>query len=199
MEISGILIAGIASTLFILINKWREQQNDENQGNYVEHQKQNEEMKEVVNVKTENAIGTRDLFLDVLTKIGCQYELGEGEDERIYFAYQGENFMVDTNNDSPYVVIWDTYWNSVELYDIEELSRIKKAINLSNFSTLTTTIYTINEDGKTMDVHCRSMFPFFSQIPDIEVFLKAQLNDFFKAHQYVGNEVLRLRMEEQNS
>ena len=140
MEISGILIAGIASTLFILINKWREQQNDENQENYVEHQKQNEEMKEVVNVKTENAIGTRDLFLDVLTKIGCQYELGEGEDERIYFAYQGENFMVDTNNDSPYVVIWDTYWNSFELYDIEELSRIKKAINLSNFSTLTINI-----------------------------------------------------------
>lgn len=185
----------MAASLFILFNKWRDQQN-ENKERYVEHQKQNEEMEEVVNVKTENVVGTRVLFLDVLTRIGCQYELGEKEDDRIYFAYQGENFMVDTHNDTPYVVIWDAYWESVELYDIEEMSRMKKAINYANFNTLASTIYTINEDGKTMDVHSRNMFAFYPQIPDIENFLRAQLNDFFKAHQYIGNEVLRLRTEE---
>ena len=195
MDFSGIIIAGMAASLFILFNKWRDQQN-ENKERYVEHQKQNEEMEEVVNVKTENVVGTRVLFLDVLTRIGCQYELGEKEDDRIYFAYQGENFMVDTHNDTPYVVIWDAYWESVELYDIEEMSRMKKAINYANFNTLASTIYTINEDGKTMDVHSRNMFAFYLQIPDIENFLRAQLNDFFKAHQYIGNEVLRLRTEE---
>ena len=107
--------------------------------------------------------------------------------------------MVDTYNDSPYVVIWDAYWESVELYDIEEMSRMKKAINMANFNTLASTIYTINEDGKTMDVHCRNMFAFYPQIPEIEKFLRAQLNDFFRAHQYVGNELLRLRTEEQNA
>ena len=41
------------------------------------------------------AVGARDLFLDTLTKIGCQYQLGEGEDNRIFFAYQGEHFFGD--------------------------------------------------------------------------------------------------------
>ena len=153
-------------------------------------------MEEVVNVKTESAIGTKDLFLEVLTKIGCQYELGEGEDDRIYFAYQGENFMVDTFNDSPYVVIWDAYWESVELYDIEEMSRMKKAINYANFNTLASTIYTINEDGKTMDVHSRNMFAFYPQIPDIENYLKVELNEFFCAHRYVNLEMDKLREQE---
>ena len=194
MDIWGILIAGMAASLIVLFNK-RKEQNNESTENNVEHQNQ-KEMEEVVNVKTENATSTKDLFLDVLTRIGCQYELGEGEDDRIYFAYQGENFMVDTYNNSPYVVIWDAYWNSVELYDIEEMSRMKRAINLANFNTLVSTVYTINEVGKTMDVHCRNMFAFFPQIPEIENFLRSQLNDFFRAHQYVGNEVQRLKTEE---
>lgn len=200
MEISGLIVAGIACVSFVLINKWKELgSEDEFDNSNVEHQKRNEVMIEETNVKTETVVSTRDLLLDTLTKIGCQYELGEGEDDRIYFAYQGENFMVDTSDNSPYIVIWDTYWHGVELYDIEEVSRMKKAINYANFNTLASTIYTINEDGKTMDVHCRSMVPFFNQIPEIDLYLKSQLNDFFRAHQYVGNELLRLRTEEQNA
>ncbi len=36
---------------------------------------------------------TRSLFLDTLTKIGCQYQLGEDDDTRIFFDYQGESFL----------------------------------------------------------------------------------------------------------
>lgn len=78
------------------------------------------------NEKTmELTIGTRDLFLDTLSKIGCQYELGETEEDcdKIYFAYQGENFTASANNEGWYVHIWDTYWGHVELCDIDELAR----------------------------------------------------------------------------
>ena len=71
-------------------------------------------------------IGARDLFLDTLTKIGCQYQLGEGEDNRIFFAYQGEHFFADTTNENSYVHLWDTHWGHVELYDIDEVSRLRE-------------------------------------------------------------------------
>ena len=43
---------------------------------------------------------TRGLFMEILTKMGCQYELAEEEgDNRIFFAYQGEHFFVDARDD----------------------------------------------------------------------------------------------------
>ncbi len=145
------------------------------------------------------AVGARDLFLDTLTKIGCQYQLGEGEDNRIFFAYQGEHFFADTTNETNYVHLWDTHWGHVELYDIDEVSRLRKAINTSNLKTSVTTIFTIDEDGKNMDVHSKSTIPFMSSMPDLDDYLRVELNDFFRAHQVVGNEMHKLRENEQNT
>lgn len=146
----------------------------------------------------ELTIGTRDLFLDTLSKIGCQYELGETEEDcdKIYFAYQGENFTASANNEGWYVHIWDTYWGHVELCDIDELTRLKKAINLSNLNCATMTVYTVDEAGSNVDVHCKSVIPFIPQIPEIDKYLRGELNDFFRAHQYVGNEMAKQREAE---
>ena len=142
-------------------------------------------------------MGTKDLFLTTLTKIGCQYELAEKEDDNsIYFAYQGENFVVDASNENNYIRIWDTHWGHVELYDVDELSRLKKAINNSNLNTGVTTVYTIDEVGHNVDVHCKSVVLFIEQIPDIENYLRVELNEFFRAHQYVGNEMVKQRESE---
>lgn len=74
---------------------------------------------ESLEVKDEEKVqGTRDLFLETLTKIGCQYEI-DPEDGNILFAYQGENFVVNANNEGWYVRVWDTFWGHVELYDVE--------------------------------------------------------------------------------
>lgn len=145
----------------------------------------------------EQETGTRDLFLETLTKIGCQYELGEGEDDRIYFAYQGEHFFVEARNDWRYVQIWDTHWGHVELYDIDEFSRLKKAINGSNLNNSVMTVYTIDEAGSNVDVHCKSIILFIPQIPEIENYLRLELNEFFRAHQYVSNEMSKLREQEE--
>ncbi len=147
----------------------------------------------------EKNIRTRDLFIEVLTKIGCQYQLGEGDDTRIFFTFQGENMFADASNDSLYVVVWDAYWEHVELYDIDEVSRMRKAINKSNLNSSVTTVYTIDKDGSNMDVHSRSMFAFVPQMPSIEDYLKAELSKFFRAHQLVGSEMQKLRTEEQKA
>ena len=151
------------------------------------------------NTLMEHTKGTRDLFLETLTKIGCQYQLGEGEDDHIYFAYQGEHFTAGTTNDSVYVQLWDTYWGHVELYDIDEVSRLRKAINKTNLNTAVTTVYTIDEDGKNMDVHSKTTIPFLSTMGDLDTYLKVELNEFFRAHQGVGVEMNKLREKEQQS
>ena len=140
--------------------------------------------------------GTRDLFLEALIKIGCQYTVDDEDDGRYYFAYQGENFAVDMSNDRMYVQLWDMFWASVELYDIDKLAQLKKVINESNLRYATTTIYTVNEAGSTVDVHCKSVIFFSPSIPDIETYLRTELGDYFHVHQFINTEMAK--MVEQN-
>lgn len=155
------------------------------------------------NVIMENKImeerkGTRDLFLETLTKIGCQYEIGEGEDGDINFGYQGEYFLVRATNKGRYIQIYDTHWAHVELYDIDEFARLKKAINESNMRNSVTTVYTIDEAGSTVDVHCKSVILFVPEIPDIAEYLRVELADYFRAHETVNVEMAKQRaMEEE--
>lgn len=142
---------------------------------------------------------TRELFLDTLERIGCQYDQGEGEDTRIFFSYQGEHFFADMKDESIYVHIWDTHWVHVELYDIDEVSRLRKVINSSNLNTGVVTVFTIDNDAKTMDVHTKSTIPFMSAMPNLEDYLRTELNEFFHAHHFVGSEMHRLREQEQHA
>ena len=152
----------------------------------------------MVSIQKKESMGSRDLFLETLTKLGCQYEFAEEEDDRrIFFVYQGEHFFVDARNDWNYIQIWDTHWEQVELYDIDEFSRIKKVINDSNLNNSITTFYTINEEGKTIDVHSKSIILFVSEIYDIGEYLKLEFSEFFRTHQYVMLEMARLRENEQ--
>lgn len=138
----------------------------------------------------------RALFLETLTKIGCQYEIDD-DDDRILFSYQGEHFVVDASDDRFYVTLWDMFWETAELYDIDELSRLKKAINGANLNYGVSTVYTINEEGSTVDVHCKSIIPFFSEISQLDNYLRTELNEFFHVHRYVENELVRMRSEEE--
>ena len=178
------------------------QTNEPNKHLYDETLAQMDEERKQENASTlmENNKGTRDLFLETLTKIGCQYEFAEEEgDNRIFFAYQGEHFFVNATNEGWYIHIYDTHWGHIELYDIEEFARLKKAINGSNLNNSVMTIYTIDEAGSSVDVHCKSTILFIPQIPRIEDYLRLELNEFFRAHQYVGNEMARLRESEKSN
>ena len=141
-------------------------------------------------------VGTRDLFLETLKKMGCQYEIDE-EDGRIFFAFQGEHFIAEATNEQWYVHLWDTHWEHVELYDVDEFSRLRKAVNHANINCATITVYTIDEDSKTVDVHCKSTFPLLPQMPEQENYLRAELTDFFRAHRLVSNEMARLKEQEE--
>lgn len=152
--------------------------------------------KNMDNNDVEEDKGTRDLFLETLTQIGCQYEIGEDETADITFGYQGEGFIVRSNNSCNYINIYDTYWLHVELYDIDEFARLKKAINESNLRDSVITSYTIDEAGGNVHVHTKSSILFIPEIPNIEGYLKYELYKFFKAHETVHIEMAKQREKE---
>ena len=194
-------VLGAIAMYFIVsfIYKWWKERRDANNKIDItkETVKQENEMENTEQIEKATIVGTRDLFLETLTKIGCQYEFAEEEDDdRIFFAYQGEHFFVNAKNDWRYIQIWDTHWGHVELYDVDDFTRLRKAINGSNLNNSVTTIYTIDEAGKNVDVHCKSIILFIAQIPDLENYLRLELDEFFRAHHYVGNEMAKLREQE---
>ena len=147
-------------------------------------------------------IGTRDLILETLTKIGCQYEIEEGEDIEegdIRFGYQGEYFVVRASNRTHYIQIYDTHWGHVELYDIDEFARLKKAINESNIKNSVTTVYTIDEAGSNVDVHCKSVILFVPEIPNIADYLRLEFGEYFRVHETINIEMAKQREAEVNS
>lgn len=145
--------------------------------------------------------GTRDLFLETLTKIGCQYEIEENEDVEegdIRIGYQGEYFVVRASNKNRFIQIYDTHWGHVELYDIDEFARLKKAINESNIRNSVTTVYTIDEAGNNVDVHCKSVILFMPEIPDIADYLRLELSEYFRVHETINMEMAKQREADAN-
>ena len=139
---------------------------------------------------------TRDFFLDTLSKIGCQYEIDEDNDT-IIFAYQGEYFQVYARDESPFVTLYDTHWAHIELCDIDEFARLQKAINQSNINNSVITVYTIDEAGGNVDVHCKSVVLFIPELPSIADYLRLELGEFFRVHNSIGAEMEKLRKAEQ--
>lgn len=136
---------------------------------------------------------TKDLFLETLTKIGCQYKIDEEKDNRVLFAYQGEEFMADIVNNSYYVHLWDCFWDYVALNDLDDVARLRKAINTTNFNTHVTTVFSVHEDVKNIFVHSKKSIPFMASIPQIEEYLRVELDEFFHVHRVLQTEMYRLR------
>ena len=156
------------------------------------------------NQQEPNMVGTdqmvmrnaRDFFLDILSKIGCQYEIDEDNDA-IIFAYQGEYFQVYARDESPFVTLYNTHWAHIELCDIDEFARLQKTINQSNINNSVITVYTIDEAGGNVDVHCKSVVLFIPELPSIADYLRLELGEFFRVHNSIGAEMEKLRKAEQ--
>lgn len=168
-----IIAVSIAGSVFQWINKKKEEKERE--------------------IKRKN---TWKLFIDTLEGIGCQYQLGEDDDKIIFFDYQGGSFfayIIDPENIFVYH-IWDTHWCQVELSNISEMSRLRKAINRSNFSTGVTTEYSIDDDTKTTIVYSKLLIWSISKPA-----LRDELNEFFRAHHIIEVEMHKLREQEQDA
>ena len=142
-------------------------------------------------------MGTRDFLIGLLTKMGCQYEIDEKE--RINFKWQGGHFTADAQNDCAFVLVWYLYWAEYELYDIDTLARVKRALNEANINYNINVVYSLNEAGSTFHVHSKKHFLLIPQIPDAEGYLECILGMFFDGRRYVETLIDRYKMEEEKT
>nr|WP_297136406.1 hypothetical protein [uncultured Prevotella sp.] len=141
-------------------------------------------------------ISTRDLCAEVLRKLNCDVQFDEENEYNMYFTYQGENFSVDTWENGLMITIWDTWWGTVDLDDLDDVSRVRKAINNINVRQNLTLMYSIDEKSQKFAVHTKRQCLLIPQIPQIENYMVAMLTGFFDVQRSFKEEYDRLRLEE---
>ena len=152
------------------------------------------EERDTSEIEGDGTMRTKDLLIGLLAKLGCQYEIDKNE--RINFKWQGGIFTADAANDCAFVVVWYLSWAEYELYDIDTISRVKRAINEANINYNIDTVYSVNEAGSTFDVHSKKHFLLINQIPNIEDYLEVILGQFFEVRRYVETQIDKLKVEE---
>jgi hypothetical protein len=141
-------------------------------------------------------LATKSLVMDVLKRIGC--EPHEEEDGVIHFIYQGENFIIQAREEMAFICIFDVTWYSLPVSgDIEDFARLQKVINASNRDETYIVFYTIAKEEDEIVVHTKRNDLFVPQIPDIENYLRALLNGFFRVQRLVFTELERLKVADE--
>ena len=151
------------------------------------------------NMEENQNLSTRDLCAEVLRKLNCDVQFDEENEYNMYFTYQGENFSVDTWENGLMITIWDTWWGTVDLDDLDDVSRVRKAINNINVRQNLTLMYSIDEKGQKFAVHTKRQCLLIPQIPQIENYMAAMLTGFFDVQRSFKEEYDRLRLEEANA
>lgn len=67
-------------------------------------------------------LSTRDLCAEVLRKLNCDVQFDDENEYNMHFSYQGENFSVETWEDGLMITIWDTWWGTVDLDNLDDVS-----------------------------------------------------------------------------
>lgn len=149
--------------------------------------------------ETDNAgknLHTRDLCFEVLKRLNCNLVENDRNDD-IVFKYQNEFFTINAVDDSMFVHIWDYGWEEVDMSDIDELSRYRRAVNEMNWHLLTVLCYTCDEKEtagkKLMHIHSCISIPLVAEMPNMDSFFAYILGHFFFAHRKFELELDRLR------
>lgn len=142
-------------------------------------------------------VPTRTLVMRILRSIGSE-PLAEENTGRIFFSYQGEQFFIACSNDSPFITIYDVWWYQISMdADIEEFACMQKAVNSINAYANCTALYSTNEEERVFGLHLKKNIPFIVQIPNIEVYLRSTLEDFFTAQRAIITEMERNKVKEE--
>ena len=150
--------------------------------------------KSVFNMGKKKTKGTRNLFVTTLAEWGCPYTYDEND--VICFRYQGEEFWASVSDDSSYVSLYDFDWYAVELSDLDEVSRMRQAINEVNWRGNVSVYYLIDNEENKMYVRSKSVFVFDAKLGDLSRHLSVEVNEFFRARHILGAELEQLRAKE---
>lgn len=139
---------------------------------------------------------TKALVLDTLKTLNCEVEADEDFDFRLNFSFQGQNFSIDTSEDCLFINIWSFGWGYVDLDDLDEMSRLRRAINDANIQSTISNFYSINTDDNKFVVHSKRNTIFVPELPRPADYLTSLLTDFFHVQRNMAAELEKLRNEE---
>ena len=155
----------------------------------------NEEINKVVEEAMEKPqFNTQKLMLSALKQIGCQPTINE--DDTVAVTYQGEHFHIDFGG--LYAQIWDLGWAGVSVND-PELPKIREAVNHTNFDFGPTVVMTNPDDKGTMYFHSRLGILLHPDIPEIDNYLRSNLDMFFRAKEAVRQNFQQIIVEQQKA
>lgn len=141
---------------------------------------------------------TRELCIALLNELNCEVVEDEDDNERLEFNFQGETFHLIASDDCLMVTVYNFSWGSVDLDDIDEVSRLRKVINSVNFRFGgLSVIYTIDTDHNKMVVHTKRQLLMTPEIPNIVNYVTAMLTGFFEVQRALTHELDRLRLEKE--
>lgn len=139
----------------------------------------------------------RELCKAILHNLNCKTEEEEEEgSDRLAFKFQGETFCIIVSDDCLLATIYDFSWGSVELDDIDEVSRVRKIINEINFQYGGHTLfYTMDTDNNRMVVHTKRQILLTPEIPNLDNYMTAMLSGFFEVQRAMAHELDKERMK----
>lgn len=137
---------------------------------------------------------TQQLMVSTLTQIGCQPKVND--DDTVLVTYQGEHFHIDFGG--RYANIWDLGWAGVNVND-PELPKIKEAVNHTNFNFGPTVVFTNPDDNGTVYFHSRMGILLHSEIPDVNDYVRSQLDMFFRTKDAVRQNFQQISIEQQRN
>lgn len=151
----------------------------------------------------EGELGTRDMLLDLIRKMGCRQsidflrddsEAGDWFEEKeddgncdFGFTWQNNYYYVNALNDRSYVYI-DLKCENYYWLNEEKKTRIKETINELNVNYAITTLYYTTDDSlDNISVYCRSSFLFVPLINDLDLYFISHLKFLAKRKQQIND------------
>lgn len=132
-----------------------------------------------------------------LKMMGYPFSIEDLHDDecRIHLAYQGADFLIDIDErDYIRMQLIDGTYAAVD--DIEEFSRLRRAINEANWKSSVTIVYTILEEEQELLLNYKFYALAIPQIPCFDKYLEYELDQFYDAQLKVWYELKKMKREE---
>lgn len=146
--------------------------------------------------------GSLDMIVDVLRRQGCEMEELDGDEETedgrkaIQFMYQGESLVIVASNTSTWVRLYDRFWYSVPLDDIDKVAFLRKSINQVNTDySGVKLLYTFYEN-KEMYVHSELSFTLVKGMPQTGEYIVSMFRLLLGCHGMLSDTMKELHEEE---
>lgn len=139
--------------------------------------------------------GIKSLAINLINKMGLQYELQEDGD--CIVTYQGEKLRFEFFEQVPIIIrITDIWWHEVSTTDIDNLALVQRTINECNLISLNKFFYCYDDNHETMGVNTIRELYLTPDISNIETYFQISLDYIIRGHHQFYSMIERCRQEQ---